>query len=173
MKYLQNGGYQSQSLMRLTIGCSLVFLVIFVGTNFGLYFSRMSLDPASVVSYYNGSEEEFRPARSLSSMLEVAHSHMAMMALVLLLLTHLLLFAPYSRRAKVGFIMAAFLSGLLSEGGGWLVRFVDPSLAFVKVTGFVGLQGSLLFLLASLAVFLLRARAAERAKAEQPEELGP
>ncbi len=122
MKYLQSGGYQNQALMRLTIGFSLVFLTIFVVTNFGLYFSRMSLDPASVVSYYNGSDEEFRPARSFQSMVEVTHGHMAMMALVLLLLTHLLLFAPFSKRAKVTFIIGGFVSGLLSEGGGWLVR---------------------------------------------------
>ena len=148
--------------------------MIFIVTNFGLYFSRMSLDPASVVSYFNGSDEEFRPARSFQSMLEVAHGHMATMALVLLLLTHLLLFAPFSRRAKVSFIVAAFVSGLLSEGGGWLVRYVHPSLAIVKVVGFVGLQGSLMFLLGSLAAFLLRARAYERdPAARSAESLGP
>jgi len=174
MKYMQNGGYQNQALMRLTIGFSLVFLTIFVVTNFGLYFSRMSLDPVSVASYYNGSEEDFRPARSYESMLEVAHSHMAMMALVLLLLTHLLLFAPFTRRAKVMFVVAAFVSGLLSEAGGWLVRFAHPSFGIIKVIGFVGLQGSLLFLLGSLAMFLLKARGAEREQAARStENLGP
>lgn len=174
MKYLQNGGYQNQALMRLTIGCSLVFLTIFTVTNFALYFSKMSLDPASVAAYYNGSEDDFRPARSAQSMLEVSHSHMAMMAIVLLLLTHLLLFAPFSRRSKVSFILAAFASGLLSEAGAWLVRFVHPSFAVVKVAGFVGLQTSLMFLLASLAVFLLRARSDERAMGEGlPSGEGP
>src|SRR3990172_3599070 len=102
------------------------------------------------------------PARSYQSMLEVAHSHTAMMALVLLMLTHLLIFAPFSRPAKVAFITSAFVSGIVDEGAGWLVRFVDPSFAFLKVAGFVGLQASLLFLLGNLAIFLLKARAREK-----------
>lgn len=173
MKYMQNGGYQNQALMRLTIGLTLVFLTLFTGTSIVLYFSKMSLDPASVVRYYVGVEEEFIPARSFQSMLEVSHSHLAMMALVLLMLTHLLLFAPFSRRAKVAFVMAAFASGLMSEAGGWLVRFVDPAFAPLKVTGFLGLQASLIFLLSSLAMFLWRARVAEKARQEEPEQLGP
>ena len=160
MKYMQNGGYQSQALMRLTIGLTLVFLTLFTGTSFALYFSKMSLDPASVVTYYLGSEEEFIPARSAASMLEVSHGHLAMMALVLLMLTHLLLFAPFSRRVKVAFVSAAFASGLLSEASGWLVRFVDPAFAPLKVAGFLGLQANLMFLLSSLALFLWRARSA-------------
>ncbi|OGU63160.1 MAG: hypothetical protein A3C56_06525 [Ignavibacteria bacterium RIFCSPHIGHO2_02_FULL_56_12] len=162
MKYMTNGGYENQPLMRLTLGLTLLFLVLFTATNFEMYFSRMSLDPSSVVTYYNGSEEEFRPARSYQSMLEVAHSHTAMMALVLLMLTHLLIFAPFSRPAKVAFITSAFVSGIVDEGAGWLVRFVDPSFAFLKVAGFVGLQASLLFLLGNLAIFLLKARAREK-----------
>lgn len=165
MKYMQNGGYQNQALMRLTIGLTLVFLTLFTATSFALYFSKMTLDPASVVRYYSGSDEEFIPARSAQSMLEVSHGHLAMMALVLLMLTHLLLFAPFSRRAKVAFVSTAFAAGLLSEAGGWLVRFVDPRFAPLKVVGFIGLQASLLFLLSSLAVFLWRARAAERSAA--------
>lgn len=173
MKYMQTGGYQNQALMRLTIGLTLVFLVLFTATSVAIYFSKMSLDPDSVVQYYNGSEEEFIPARSTQSMLEVSHGHLAMMALVLLMLTHLLLFAPFSRRAKVAFVSAAFASGLMSEAGGWLVRFVDPSFAVVKVVGFVGLQASLVFLLTSLAVFLLRAWASERSiRADADEDDG-
>lgn len=156
MKYMQTGGFQGQPLMRLTLGLTLVFLVFFVGTGFALYFSRMSLDPASVVSYYNGSEDEFRPARTAGSMLEVTHSHLAMMALVLLVLTHLFIFAPFSRRVKLWSISLAFVFGLLSESGGWLVRFVDPLFAPVKVVGFVGLQLTLIFLLVVLGAYVMR-----------------
>jgi hypothetical protein len=173
MRYLQNGGYQNQALMRLTIGLTLVFLALFTVTNFALYFSKMSLDPDSVVTYYLGSEQDFIPARSAASMLEVSHGHLAMMALVLLMLTHLLLFAPFSRRAKAVFVIAAFASGLMSEAGGWLVRFVDPAFAMLKVVGFLGLQANLIFLLSSLAVFLWRARAAEKAVNGDPEQIGP
>jgi len=156
MKYMLSGGFESKPLMRLSLGLTFAFMVLFVVSSFALYFSRMSLDPASVVDYYLGSEETFRPARTFGSMLEVAHAHLAMMAVVLLMLTHLFIFAPFSLRTKAWTISLAFVCALFDEGGGWLVRFVHPSFAVLKVAGFVGLQATLLFLLGSLGMFILR-----------------
>ena len=155
MKYLQNGGYQNNPLMRLTLTFAAVFLAGFVVTNFMLYFSKMDLTPSSVASYYLGSEENFLPARSYLSMLEVTHGHLPMMALVLLLLTHLVLFAPLSSRMKLALVITPFVSGLTSEAAGWLVRFVDPGFAWLKVASFLTLQASLIALLAILAAFLI------------------
>lgn len=158
MKYMESGSFQGHPLMRLTLGLTVLFLLAFWVTNFALYFSKMDLRPASVVSYYNGSEEEFRPPRTFGSMVEVTHSHLAMMALVLLLLTHLVIFAPLGKGAKQALIIGAFAAGLLDEAGGWLARFVSPALAPLKVAGFVLLQAILAFLMASLAGSLLRRR---------------
>lgn len=157
MKYMQGGGFQSHPLMRLTLGLTLIFLVGFTATNFALYFAKMDLTPGSVASYYNGSEENFRPARTYQSMLEVTHGHLAMMAVVLLMLTHLVIFMPFSKPLKISIIMVTFMSGLLDEAAGWLVRFVNPDFAWLKVLSFVGLQASLIFLLFSLGVYLWRA----------------
>ena len=154
MKYMQEGGFQRNPLMRLTLGLTLVLLFGSWLTNFGIYFSRMDLHPASVVAYYNGSEEDFRPPRSTASMLETSHMHLPMMGMVLLFLTHLVIFVPLSRGVRIGFIVTTFMSALLEEGAGWLVRFVSPSFAILKVVGFVGLQLALLFLIVSLASFL-------------------
>lgn len=158
MKYLQDGSHSHHPLMRLSLALTLVLLLGFWATNFAMYFSRMGLDAASVVAYYNGSEADFRPERSAASMLETTHMHLPMMGLVLLLLTHLLIFVPLRGGWKRGLILGVFAFAILSEGGGWLVRFVSPSLAVVKVAGFAGLQASLAFLLASLAVSLSRPR---------------
>src|SRR5437867_6773186 len=100
MKYLQSGGFQNQPLMRLTLGLALLLLSGFWVTNLALYFAHMNLDPASVVSYYRGNEQEFMPPRSAESMLEVTHMHLPMFALVVLLLTHLMIFAPLRFRTK-------------------------------------------------------------------------
>lgn len=154
MRYMQTGGFQNNPFMRLTLALTLVLLVGFTATNFLLYFAKMDLSPSSVVSYYNGNEEEFRPARTYQSMLEVTHGHLAMMALVMLLLTHLVVFAPFRRSQKIALIVTAFASALLSEASGWLVRFVDPVFSWFKVVSFLTLQGSLLFLLTSLAAYL-------------------
>lgn len=158
MRYMQDGGFETNPLMRLTLLLTLVLLVAFWATNVALYFARMDLRPSSVVAYYNGSEEDFRAPRSAASMLETTHMHLPMMGLVLLFLTHLAIFVPASRGVKVGFIATAFAGAALEEGAGWLVRFVDPRFAFLKVSGFLALQASLLFLMGALGILLLRAR---------------
>jgi hypothetical protein len=157
MKYMQDGGFQYNPLMRLTLGLTLLLLVGFWATNMGMYFSRMGLRPSSVVAYYNGSEEEFRPPRSAESMLETTHMHLPMMGIVLLLLTHLVIFVPMARGAKIAFIVGTFVSAALEEGSGWLVRFVSPAFAPLKVVGFLGLQAAIAFLIVALGLFLIRA----------------
>lgn len=154
MKYMEKGGFQSQGLMRLTLGLSIALLSLFWVTNFAIFVSRLGFTPASVASYYLGSEADFRPPRTAGTMLEVTHAHLPVMALVMLLLTHLLIFAPYSKRTRVILIATACLSAALDEGAGWLVRFVHPGFAVVKLAAFVSLQGILAFLLVSLALFL-------------------
>ncbi len=156
MRYMVDGTVRANPLMRLTLGLTLGLLVLFWATNFAMYFSRMGLRPASVVAYYNGSEEDFRPPRSTESMMETTHMHLPMMGMVLLVLTHLVIFVPVPRGGKVAFILSAFTFALLEEGAGWLVRLVSPSFAVLKVAGFLGLQAVLAALLAALAVFLGR-----------------
>lgn len=150
MKYMESGNFQHHPLMRLTLSLTLLFLLGFWITNLALYLSKIGLSPGSVVAYYNGSEEGFLPPRTLGSMLEVTHAHLAMMALVLLLLTHLAIFSPFRNGAKQLFIWGTFGAALADEAGGWLVRFVSPALAPVKVIGFVSLQALLAVLIVSI-----------------------
>jgi PilZ domain-containing protein len=168
MKYMQEGGFQRNPMMRLTLSFSLGLLVVFWISGWAMYFQRMDLHPRSVVDYYNGNEAEFRNPQSASSMTETLHIHMAMMSLVLLLLTHLAIFIPMERRTKVLLISATFLSAFAEEAGGWLVRFVSPSFAPVKIVGLLGLQGMMAILMGALGAFLLRAdrRSSLRRKVE-------
>jgi len=158
---MQEGGFQNNPLMRLTLSLTLLLLLGFWATNLAMYFSRMGLTSQSVVTYYNGSEADFRPPRSMQSMLETTHAHLPMMGLVLLFLTHLVIFVPMPRPAKAAFIVTTFGSALLEEAGGWLVRFVSPRLAPLKIVGFLGLQTCLAVLIAALALFLLRSARAQ------------
>ena len=158
MKYMQNGGFQNHPLMRLTLLFTLFFLAGLWVTHFLLYFSKMGLTPASVTAYYLGSEEEFRAARTYLSMVEVTHFHLPMMGLVLLMLTHLLIFSPFSERTKIVFITLSFASGLSNEISGWLVRFVHPGFSWLKILSFATFQAMLAFLLGALALFLWNSR---------------
>ena len=157
MKYMQNGGFQNHPIMRLTLGFTLLLLLGFWIGNFALYFAQMNLTPQSVIDFYRGSEAEYRLPRTYQTMLEVTHAHLPMMAVVLLLLTHLLIFAPLPGRGKTAVIITAFSSALGFEAAGWLVRFVHPIFAWLKIVGFLTLQAVLAFLLGALALFLLKA----------------
>lgn|SRR5512139_3860684 len=112
-------------------------------TNALLYFSKMSLTPSSVIEYYLGSEERFLEPRSFQGLLEISHFHLFAMGMLLLVLTHLVLFVPLSNRTKSWLVVAPFLAALLDEGSGWLVRFASPAFALLKIAGFLALQTSL------------------------------
>ena len=165
MKYMQTGGFQSHPLMRLTLLWALAFLAGLWATNAFMYFTRMSLTPSSVQSYYLGSEEEFSRPRSAAAMLETTHAHLPIMGIVVLTLTHLMIFSPYSDKTKRLVISAAFLSAGLGEASGWLVRFVHPSFAWLKIAAFLLFQTLLGLLIAGLAAFLWTARPKARARA--------
>jgi hypothetical protein len=94
--------------------------------------------------------------RSAESLLEVTHMHLPMFALVLLLLTHLLVFAPVHNARKAALIVASFASALLMEGAGWLTRFVGPEFAWLKVFAFVAFQLLLGGLIVGLALLVAR-----------------
>jgi hypothetical protein len=157
MKYMEQGGFQNNPLTRLTLWGTFVFLTGLWVSSFGMYFARMGLKPSSVVAYYRGSEETFQPARTFGSMVESSHGHFAMMAMVLLVLTHLCVFVPGPRRLKAFFVIGTFATTFLSEGSGWLVRFVHPGFAVLKPVAFLSSQAFLGLMLGLLAAFLLRA----------------
>jgi len=176
MKYMEQGGFQNNPLTRLTLWGTFVFLTGLWASNFGMYFSRMSLAPASVVAYYRGSDETFQPARTFGSMVEASHGHFAMMALVLLVLTHLYVFVPGPRRVKAVFVVGTFGSTVLSEASGWLVRFVHPAFAILTPAAFLASQAFLGLMLGLLAVFLVgasRRRAPRGVPAPDDEEEVP
>lgn len=92
-----------------------------------MYFHKMGLTTQSVIDYYLGSEEKFTKSISYQSLLEVAHVHLFAMGMLVLTLTHLLLFTLLQMRLKVWLTGLTFFSSLLDEAAGWLVRFVLPA----------------------------------------------
>ncbi len=172
MKYLQHGGFRNHPLMRLTLAGALVLLSGFWVTTALMYFRTMTLDPASVVAYYRGDEALFLEPRTYGSMLEVTHAHLPMMALVMLLLTHLAIFLPWSTGRRAALILTAFGFALGGEAASWLVRFASPAWAPLKVACFVGLEATLAGLLLALALYLASAeRPGARGRALQADGL--
>jgi hypothetical protein len=153
---MQGVGYRNHPLVRLTLGGTMVLLAGFWVSMALMYFNRMSLTTDSVIRYYLGSEAEFIEPRTYGSMLEVTHVHLARLALVALLLTHLAIFMPWGMRWRVILIVLTFLSALGGEVAGWLVRFVSPAWAPLKIVSFLTLEACFAVLLMGLAIFLFR-----------------
>ena len=107
----------------------------------------MNLTYTSVVEYYLGAEEKFMQPRSYQGMLEISHFHFFAMGMLLLTLTHLMLFVPLASEYKPFLIAWSFLSAICDEGANWLVRFVHPLFAYFKIASFLSLEMSLAVLM--------------------------
>lgn len=155
MRFVVTGEWTRNRLLKIIVWCFLGYTAILWATNLGLYFSKMSIDPTSVIDYYRGNEDNFQQPRSLYGLLEVLHFHAFAMGILLLTLTHLVLFVPISMRIKAYGIATAFVAGIGNELAGWGVRFVHPGFAYVKITMFLVLEGIILLLMVVVARALL------------------
>jgi len=143
VRFVITGEWRRNQLLQTIVVLYCIYVGLLWVTNALLYFQKMTLAPSSVVAYYLGSEELFTEPRSFQGLLEISHFHLFAMGMLLLVLTHLVLFVPASNRVKAWLVVLPFASALLDEGAGWLVRFVHPVFAWAKVAGFLALQGSL------------------------------
>ncbi len=155
MRFMITGEWRRNRLLQTIVALYVLYVAGLWVTNLLLYFSKMSLTASSVIDYYLGSEERFLSPRSYQGLLEVSHFHLFAMGMLLLVLTHLMLFVPISNRWKAWLIATPFLAAILDEGSGWLVRFGHPGFAFAKIAGFLLLQTSLatLIIVSLWAVF--------------------
>jgi len=143
VRFVITGEWTRNRLLQTIVSLYSLYVALLWVTNALLYFAKMDLRPSSVVSYYLGNEELFLSPRSYQGMLEVSHFHLFAMGLLLLVLTHLMLFVPLRNHWKAWLIAVPFLAAGLDEGAGWLVRFGHPGFAWLKVAGFLLLQASL------------------------------
>lgn len=147
MRWVVTGEWSRNRLLQVIVLLYAVYVGLLWVTNAALYFNKMTLAPASVVSYYLGDAEQFTQPRTYQGLLEVSHFHLFAFGMLLLVMTHLMLFVPLSGRAKAWLISVPFFSGLLDEGASWIVRYGGEPFAIVKVVGFLLLQASLAVLI--------------------------
>lgn len=155
MRFVVTGEWTRNRLLKVIVWCFLAYTVILWVTNAGLFFAKMSLTPSSVVEYYRGNEEKFLQPRSLQGLLETLHFHAFAMGILLMTLTHLVLFVPISMRTKAIGIATAFSSGILGELSGWGIRFLHPAFAYLKIACFLLLEGAILWLVIAVGRALL------------------
>ncbi len=163
------GEWSRNRLLHVIVVLYAVYVAGLWLTNGLLYFAKMGLTYGSVVQYYLGSEALFLPARSYQGLLEVSHFHLFAMGMLLLVLTHLMLFVPIGTRAKVILIVVPFLSAALDEAAGWAVRFVSPLFAYLKIAGFLLLQTSLAALIVISLWSVFRGSTEDYISGESPD----
>ena len=147
MRFVVTAEWSKNRLLQMIIVIFIIYVAGLWLTNALLYFAKMGLTYMSVTEYYLGSEDRFLQPRSYQGMLEVAHFHLFAMGLLLLTLTHLMLFVPLRPGLKAWLIIIPFFSALMNEGAGWLGRFVHPLFAYLKIAGFLLLEFSLAVLI--------------------------
>jgi hypothetical protein len=81
------------------------------------------------------------------------------MGILLMTLTHLLLFVPLPSHAKAIGIVLAFGASLGGELAGWGVRFLNPLFAYLKIGCFLVSQAVILLLMVAVAGSLLTSSA--------------
>lgn len=140
MRFMITGEHRRKTLLNTIILLFLGYVVMLWVSNALLFFRDMGLSYEDVVGYYLGNPEEFTNPRTFSGMLEVLHFHAFAMGILVLTLVHLMLFAEISNGAKVFWLWVPFLFTIGNEAAGWLVRFVAPEFAYLKIFTFLGLQ---------------------------------
>lgn len=149
MKYLTNGEHQKEKndLLRLSLALGLFILLFFWLTNILMFVEKMGITPASITVYYLGDENGFKNPVSYVGLLEASHAHLFSYAVLLLLLNHLVTFTRLKKGLKYLLITASSLAGIGDIASGWLIVYIHPNFAFLKLGGFVILETSLAALL--------------------------
>jgi len=153
LRFFISGDIRTNSLLRLVIVFTLVFFIFLWLTNLLLYL-KIGFSYDSVVEYYRGNEEAFRPPKSYLGMLEEAHFHFFSMAVILVTLNHLILFTGIRNIWKLTIVLSSFISAFGDIAGGWLILYVSPIFAFLKIASVIVLQFSLAILLILVVWFL-------------------
>ncbi|TAN51805.1 MAG: hypothetical protein EPN21_05840 [Methylococcaceae bacterium] len=168
MRFFVTGEQNRQVVLSTVVLLFLGYIFLLWLSNGLMYFHKMGLTAQSVIDYYLGSEARFTQPVSYQTLLEVSHFHLFAMGMLVLTLTHLLLFTPLAMGPKIWLTGLTFFSALADEGAGWLVRFVHPHFAYFKIASFLLLEASLLALLIfnGIALIMQRRRAQNQGRSD-------
>ena len=155
MRFFISSDIRKNDLLKLIVLFTVIFFVFLWLTNILLYL-KVGLSVESVIEYYRGSEESFRPPKSYLGLLEEAHFHFFSIAIILVTLNHLILFTNIKSFNKLLIIVISYMSAFFDIISGWLIRFVHPGFAYLKISSFLIFQISLLILIVIVCTYLFQ-----------------
>ena len=152
MRFFISSDIKKNDLLKLIIIFTTIFFLFLWITNL-LLFLKIGFDIQGIAEYYRGSEEMFRSPKSYLGLLEEAHFHFFAIALILVTLNHLLLFTDIRAIIKYIVIVSSFASAFFDIISGWLIKYVGPEFAYLKLVSFLVLQISMLYLIVVIAIY--------------------
>lgn len=136
----------SQASLEIRLVYSGFLLLVSIGlfTMGGMEAIRVGVRPAAIAAHYRGGEigEEMAFAKTAGALMEAAHFHAFIMAVVFLILAHLFAATGFSQRTKRAWVGAAFASTVVDLVGPWLVRYAAEKFATLLIAAWVGLWAS-------------------------------
>ena len=144
----------------------LLFLTVFnitVGTGVGLYYVAQTthLSPEGTTEQFSGSNTETdfdipeKYPKPVSELLTTTHNHILSLTLISLILGGIFFFnSTISGSIKSFLILEPFISILLTFGGIWLVRFIQPLFVYVVMLSGI-LMYSCYFIMAGVILYEL------------------
>jgi len=155
MRFFISSELKKNDFLKIIIIFTTIFFLFLWLTNILLYM-QIGFSYNGIVAYYLGNEEIFRPAKSYIGLLEEAHFHFFSMAILLVTLTHIMLFTSLSSGWKLTLIIVPFTSSFLEIISGWLIRYISPIYAYLKLGSFIVMQASVLILMVIIFIYLFR-----------------
>lgn len=155
MRFFISSELKRNDFLKIIIFFTLIFFLFLWITNVLLYM-QIGFNYSSIAEFYLGNEETFRPPKSYIGLLEEAHFHFFSMAILLVTLTHLVLFTSIGSGFKLALILISFISTFTEIISSWLIRYVNPVFAYLKLGSFFIMQISLLLMMAIIVIYLFK-----------------
>ena len=155
MRFFISSELKRNDFLKIIILFTTLFFIFLWVTNILLYM-QIGFNYEGIVGYYLGNEETFRPPKSYIGLLEEAHFHFVSMAILLVTLTHLILFTSISNGWKLTLILGSFTSSFLEIISSWLIRYVSAQFAYLKLGSFIVMQLSLMAMMVIIFIYLFR-----------------
>ena len=155
MRFFISSELKRNDFLKIIVIFTTLFFLFLWLTNILLYM-QIGFNFEGIVGYYLGNEETFRPPKSYIGLLEEAHFPFFSMAILLVTLPNLILFTSFRAGWKLTLILTSFTSSFLEIISSWLIRYISPWGAYLKLGSFIVMQASLLLLITIIIIYLFR-----------------
>lgn len=146
-----------KSAYRYSVAYFALFGMLLLLSGLWLFGVKIGLSPEAIKTYYLGSEALFAQPKSIHGLMEIAVPHLGATGLFIMVSAHFLIFVPKERRAHaLSLSIVLFITALINIFTPFAIIAGYHSLVWIKITSFIVLQTTGLYLLWILLTEVLR-----------------